>query len=268
MEIQTNGDVRRRFDDDDSTQLLASSTSNGTPLAKRLDRRTRSRLDLDDMGDKGNERSLRLRGKSSLRLFSVVQILFLATFAALYFINEDVYSKLSKNKCSLLYGDEILRQVGGYSISHLDGRQLFTRRENKTILYPDSCHVNATVTNVRGQQQIYQCLSQTFLFRDNNPYYALRLFRLYNSFDDDNDKKSAFDDDDILVQGPFSTSCGDWINATDCPNVQLVVRTDLKSGRVTIGYPPIPVRRELLSEDVALYVDGSALLMTSLNRGS
>ncbi len=268
MEIGTKGEIRRRFDDDDTTTKLLlqdSSTPHGTSLAERLDRRTGYRTESNALGVTGNEGSLRLRGKSSLRIFTLMQIFLITTFAFVYFLNEDIYFKLENNKCKLLYGDKILRRRDVYSIHHLDGHALFTRRENETILFPDSCTTNATVTDENGDQHTFRCISQSFLFKDNRPYYAFRLFRRTPHFDaaskeNDNDNESK-----VLVQGPFSTNCGDWMNATDCSHVQLVIRTDLDSGLVTLGYPPIPMRRELGSEKVAFYVDGSAMVMTSLD---
>ena len=190
-----------------------------------------------------------------------MQIFLITIFTFLYLLNEDIYSKVERNRCSLLYGDTILRQDNGYTVKHVDGRALFTRRINETILFPEPCTSNASVQDGRGNIYTFECLSQTFLFTDNRPYYAFRLFRRSSG------AAAHADDGDVLVQGAFSEGCGDWMNATGCSDIQLVIRTDLNSGQITLGYPPVPLRREPGSEDVSFYVDGSALVMTSLNRG-
>ena len=269
MEIKADGNVRRRTDDDDSLHLHSPSPSSNPDLAKRLDSRTYSQFDLNDLRNKRDEDSLRLRGKSLLHIFSLVQVLFLAAFIFVYFLNDDINFKLTRNKCSLPFGDMILPDNNGYSLFHRNGLPLFSRVENGSILYPESCSYNVTVPTVSGEQQIFHCLSQTFLFHNNRPYYAFRLFRPYISRRAN--KNAAVEENDILVQGPFSKSCGDWIAPNGCLDVQFVVRTDLQTGRITLGYPPVPVRRKEkfnVDEDVTLYVDGSALVMTSLNRRS
>lgn len=269
MEVKADGSVRRRVDDNDSMHLHSPSPSNNPNLAKRLDSRTYSQFTLNDFRNKRDEDTVRLRGKSLLHIFALVQILFLASFIFVYFLNDDINLKLTRNKCSLPFGDTILLDNNGYSLIHHNGLALFTRVENKSILYPESCMYNVTVPTVSGEEQIFHCLSQTFLFHNNRPYYAFRLFRPYLSHR--KNENAVVEKNDILVQGPFSKSCGDWIAPNGCLDVQLVIRTDLQTGRITLGYPPVPVRRKEKfndDEDVTLYVDGSALVMTSLNRRS
>lgn len=265
MENETDGDVRRRFDDDDSkAQLHSPSLTNNSCLARRMDSRTDHRSDFDNYGSSRNKSSVRLRWKYILHIFSLIQILFLVTSISVYLINEDVESKLRRNECRLPFGDILSREKNGYSIFHRNRAALFSRRQNKTILAPSPCAFNSTVTaKEEGKIRAFTCLSQTILFHNGAPYYAFRLFKRYDPNDGDDDN------DNILVQGPFTKTCGDWITSKTCTDVQLVARSDLKTGYFTLGYPPIPIRKEISKEktNISLYVDGSALVMTSLNDG-
>ena len=227
--------------------LHSPSPASNPDLAKRLDRRTYSKFDLNDLRNKRDEDSVRLRGKSLLHIFSLVQILFLAAFIFVYFLNDDINLKLTRNKCGLPFGDTILPDNNGYSLFHRNGLPLFSRVENRSILYPESCSHNVNRSNCRwANNKYFHCLSQTFLFHNNRPYYAFRLFRPYVSRRAI--KNAVVDMNDILVQGPFSKSCGDWIAPNDCLNVQLVVRTDLQTGTYHPGLSsrnPSDERRDL-----------------------
>lgn len=268
MELSTNGDVRRRFDDDDTStrQLLSPSLTSNSCLAQRMDSRAGRRPIGDDNGGSRNECALRLRWKHILYIFFLIQVLFLVVSITVYFINDDVESKLHNIRCHLPFGDRLSRDKNGYSIFQRNRLSLFTRRQNETIISPSPCDFNTTVTEKEeGKERVFTCLSQTFLYHNEIPYYAFRLFRRH-----DPSKEYGVDDDDdnVLVQGPLSKHCGDWISTKTCTEVQLVARSDLKTGFFTLGYPPIPIRKETSKDkNVSLYVDGSALVMTSLNNG-
>ena len=132
---------------------------------------------------------------------------------------------IARENCDLPFGDRILQFEDGYKIQSHGERLLLDRKEQGSRIPAGPCHnVNAT--------DGFLCESEVLLYdAKGNPYYALRLYR-------DNAKET------VLVQGPCC-STGD--------DKQVHIRTDIKTGRIVIGYGPLPQNKLPGAE---LYVDG------------
>ncbi len=252
-----DGSIRRRADgvlDDGhsapSVQVVPASTNKRKSLS--LDRRA-------DIGPRclgsghQDEHSLRFRRQSVLVIFSLVQTLLLVLSVVVFVNGGDAFAQIKRNACRLPFGDVIRRSEDGYSIWHGDQAALLTRRQNGTVLEPSPCHFRRDV--IEGDKLArYECQSQTFLYHGGRRYFAFRLFRRR--------KNDAVEH--VLIQGPLSDVCGDWlVEKPSATCVQTVSRIDLNTGRITLGYPPIPLR-ERHHDGATLYVDGAAVVATSL----
>jgi len=138
----------------------------------------------------------------------------------------DLVDSLMEKKCILSFGDQLIRNESGYSINTFGGRTILERVDNVSRIPAMPCDLDQVERRQLPSQM--QCDAQTDLYDVNGTKYY--TFRLYT--DDQKDR--------YLVQGPSKDG--------------VLLRTDLNTGNIVIGYSPFPINRLPGAE---LYVDGA-----------
>lgn len=144
---------------------------------------------------------------------------------------------LDEHSCKLSFGDVVVTSELGYRIVSDEGQSVLVRSPEGTSIPMQPCE------GPDDDHEHFDCLSKMFVRSGASKTYVMTMY---------NDTVS---NQKVFVHGPAYKEDGN--------SLPVYSRTDLGTGKISIGSPPIPSDRgHQMSDDALVYVDGRVVSNT------